>query len=81
LISVILVLISLPYRNQDKSKWKSKQNPIFDALPCGGLMDHTFYRDIIPDPVWAGQDAPAEAVAGAINAGQGDYVSTYTKLI
>jgi len=44
-------------------------------------MDHTFYRDIIPDPVWAGQDAPAEAVAGAINAGQGDYVSTYTKLI
>ncbi|MBC8229029.1 hypothetical protein H8E77_05705 [bacterium] len=38
-------------------------------------MDHTFYRDIIPDLVWAGQDAPAEAVAGVINAGQGDYAS------
>ena len=28
LISVLLVLISLPYRNQDKSKWKAKQNSV-----------------------------------------------------
>jgi hypothetical protein len=35
-------------------------------------MDYTFYREIIPDTVLAGQDPPAEAVAGAIKASQ-DY--------
>ena len=37
-------------------------------------MDYTFYREIIPDVVWSGQDPPAEAVAGAIKASQ-DYSS------
>jgi hypothetical protein len=36
----------------------------------GGLLDYTFYREIIPDAVWHGQDPPAEAVAGAIKASQ-----------
>jgi hypothetical protein len=40
----------------------------------GGLMDYTFYREIIPDLVLSGQDPPAEAVAGAIKASQ-DYSS------
>ncbi|HUT36248.1 MAG TPA: glycoside hydrolase family 2 TIM barrel-domain containing protein [Planctomycetota bacterium] len=52
-----------------KDEW-AKPHPIFDGLPTGGLMDLTFYRDLIPDHVWAGQDAPAEAVAGGINASQ-----------
>ena len=30
-------------------------------------MDYTFYREIIPDVAWVGQDAPAEVVAGATN--------------
>jgi hypothetical protein len=30
-------------------------------------MDYTFYRDIIPDHGWVGQDVPTEVVAGAIN--------------
>ena len=57
-----------------KDEW-AKNHPIFDALPCGGLMDHLFYRDIIPDVGFIGQDVPAEVVAGAINAGQGSYAS------
>jgi hypothetical protein len=30
-------------------------------------MDYTFYREIISDLAWVGQDAPTEAVAGATN--------------
>ena len=57
-----------------KDEW-AKNHPIFDALPCGGLMDHLFYREIIPDIGFIGQDVPAEVVVGAINAGQGSYAS------
>ena len=56
-----------------KDEW-AKRHPIFDGLPAGGLMDYTFYREIIPDTVLAGQDPPVEAVAGAIKASQ-DYSS------
>jgi hypothetical protein len=56
-----------------KDEW-AKRHPIFDGLPSGGLMDYTFYREIIPDLVLSGQDPPAEAVAGAIKASQ-DYAS------
>ena len=56
-----------------KDEW-AKRHPVFDGLPAGGLMDLTFYRELIPDLVWAGQDPPAEAVAGGINAAQ-DYSS------
>lgn len=56
-----------------KDEW-AKRHPIFDGLPSGGLMDYTFYREIIPDTVLTGQDPPAEAVAGAIKASQ-DYSS------
>ncbi len=56
-----------------KDEW-AKRHPIFDGLPSGGLMDYTFYREIIPDLVLIGQDPPAEAVAGAIKASQ-DYSS------
>jgi hypothetical protein len=56
-----------------KDEW-AKRHPIFDGLPSGGLMDYTFYREIIPDVVLVGQDAPIEAVAGAIKASQ-DYSS------
>nr|MCU0875388.1 hypothetical protein [Pirellulaceae bacterium] len=56
-----------------KDEW-AKRHPIFDGLPSGGLMDYTFYRELIPDTVLVGQDPPAEAVAGAIKASQ-DYSS------
>jgi len=56
-----------------KDEW-AKAHPIFDGLPAGGLMDYTFYREIIPDRLWVGQASPDEAVAGAIKASQ-DYSS------
>jgi hypothetical protein len=56
-----------------KDEW-AKNHPIFDGLPAGGLMDYTYYREVIPDMTFAGQDPPAEAVAGAIKASQ-DYTS------
>jgi hypothetical protein len=56
-----------------KDEW-AKRHPIFEGLPAGGLMDYTYYREIIPDLVWSGQDPPAEAGAGAIKASQ-DYAS------
>ncbi|HOD80152.1 MAG: Beta-galactosidase [Planctomycetes bacterium ADurb.Bin126] len=52
-----------------KDEW-AKRHPIFDGLPCGGVLDLAFYREIIPDHVLAGQNPPAQAVAGAINASQ-----------
>ena len=60
-------LDGLPAWLYHKDDW-CKQHPIFDGLPSGGLMDYTFYREIITDTAWTGQDAPAEAVAGGINA-------------
>ena len=56
-----------------KDEW-AKTHPIFAGLPTGGLMDTTFYREVIPDLVFTGQDPPSEAVAGAIKASQ-DYAS------
>ena len=32
------------------------------------MMDYAFYREIIPDAVFTGQDAPAQAIAGVNNA-------------
>jgi hypothetical protein len=52
-----------------KDEW-AKNHPIFEGLPAGGLMDSIFYRDLIPDLLWVGQEQPAEVVAGAINASQ-----------
>ena len=51
-----------PYMADD---W-CKNHPIFDGLQCGGLMDYTIYRDLIPDEVWFDQQVPAEAVSGSI---------------
>ncbi len=56
-----------------KDEW-AKAHPVFDGLPAGGLLDYDVYRDLIPDAVFAGQEPPEEAVAGAIKASQ-DYDS------
>ena len=56
-----------------KDEW-AKRHPIFEGLPAGGLLDYTVYREIIPDLVFSGQDAPVAAVAGAVKASQ-DYDS------
>jgi hypothetical protein len=46
----------------------AKRHAIFDQLPSGGILDYAFYREIIPQVAWIGLDAPAEMVAGGINA-------------
>jgi len=61
-------------RGLDRELPPGTVDALFDGLPAGGLLDTTFYRELIPDHVWAGQQPPAEAVAGAINAAQ-DYSS------
>ena len=50
-----------------RDEW-AKKHPIFDGLPCGGLMDYTFYREIIGPSAFTGQDGPTEIAAGAIRA-------------
>ncbi len=59
-----------------KDEW-NKKHPVFAGLPAGGLMDYSYYRDILPDLVFVGQNPPEEAVAGAIKASQG-YASGLT---
>jgi hypothetical protein len=46
----------------------AKRHPIFAGLPCGGILDYTFYREIVPQVAWCGLDVPGEVVAGAIRA-------------
>jgi len=50
-----------------KDEW-AKAHPIFDGLPCGGMMDYAFYREIIPDVAFSGLQPPTQAIAGANNA-------------
>jgi hypothetical protein len=69
-------LVGLPSWLYHKDEW-AKNHPIFDGLPAGGLMDYTFYREIISDTAFVGQDAPAEVVAGATNTSQ-DYSAGLT---
>jgi len=59
-----------------KDDW-AKNHPIFDGLPAGGVLDHTFYREVISHRAWSGPIQPAEAVAGAIDTSLG-YASGLT---
>ena len=48
----------------------AKDHPIFDGLPCGGIMNYRFYREILSDRVFAGLHPPLEAVGGALDTSQ-----------
>ncbi|HOW70521.1 MAG TPA: glycoside hydrolase family 2 TIM barrel-domain containing protein [Phycisphaerae bacterium] len=63
-------IAGLPSWLYHKEEW-CKRHPIFDGLPAGGLMDYTFYREVIPDIAFVGLDPPREAVAGGTNTSQG----------
>jgi hypothetical protein len=54
------------------SDFWAKKHPIFDGLPCGGIMDYRFYRDILGDQVLCLRQPPHEAVCGAMFACGGD---------
>jgi hypothetical protein len=61
----------------------ARRHPIFEGLPCGGLMDWIFCRSIVPlgGLSLMGLDQPAEAVCGGINTcsgyRSGIYVGVY----
>ena len=63
-------LSGLPSWLYHKDEW-ARRHPIFEGLPAGDLLDYTFYRELIPDAAWVGQEAPLVAVAAANNAAQG----------
>ncbi len=48
-----------------------KQHPIFDAMQAGGVMDYGYYRELIPDVVFADMEPATDPVAGGINASWG----------
>jgi hypothetical protein len=49
----------------------ARQHPIFEGLQAGGLMDYSYYRELIPEAVLMGIEPVAEPVAGGINASWG----------
>ena len=55
----------------------AKEHPVFTGLPCGGIMDYTFYRDILSPIVFRSLQPPFESICGAIqtSGGQDDYRS------
>jgi hypothetical protein len=44
----------------------AKPHPIFEGLPAGGIMDSTFYRDILSDRLLVMAEPPRESVCGAV---------------
>lgn len=63
-------IAGLPSWLYHKEEW-CKRHPIFEGLPAPGLMDYTFYREMIPDIAFLGLDPPEEVVAAGINTSQG----------
>jgi len=48
-----------------------RRHPIFAGLPTGGLLDYSFYRNIISDEVFRPGGADVTGIAGAVKASQG----------
>ena len=59
-------IVGLTVMLYHKDDW-AKNHPIFEGLPAGRVLEHTFYREMLSGTAFAGQDVPTEAVAGAIN--------------
>ena len=63
----------------------ARRHPIFEGLPSGGLLDWDYYREIIPDHLFVGQERASEVVAGGLTVGYtcpggyaaGSLVATY----
>lgn len=59
-------IVGLTVMLYHKDDW-AKNHPIFDGLPAGRVLEHTFYRELLSGTAFSGQDVPSEVVAGAIN--------------
>ncbi len=44
----------------------AKPHPIFDGLPAAGIMDYTFYRDLLSDRLLDIAEPPRESVCGVV---------------
>jgi hypothetical protein len=55
----------------------AKEHAVFAGLPCGGILDYTFYRDILSPVVFRNLQPPVESICGAIqtSGGADDYCS------
>jgi hypothetical protein len=55
----------------------AKEHAVFAGLPCGGILDYTFYRDILSPVVFRNLQTPVESICGAIqtSGGSDDYCS------
>jgi hypothetical protein len=51
-----------------------KVHPVFAGLPSGGILDYTFYREILSPRIFIGLQPPVEAVGGALDTSE-DYHS------
>ena len=56
-------LVSLNAWLYHKDEW-ARPHPVFAGLPTG-MMDYTFYRNLVPAAAFTGQEAAAEVLAGA----------------
>ena len=78
----------LPSWLYHKDEW-AKRHPIFDGLPAGGLMDYTFYRELIPNTAFTGTRSAGRGgssghrcllrlflgvAGGRVSAGAGEFV-------
>jgi len=50
-----------------RADYWAKVHPMFEGLPCGGILDYTFYREILNPRVVTGLQPPVEAVSGALD--------------
>ncbi len=46
----------------------AKRHPVFEGLQAGGLMDYSYYREILPESFFIDTETPEEAIAGGNNA-------------
>jgi hypothetical protein len=54
-----------------RADYWAKPHAIFHGLPCGGILDYTFYREILNPMVFTGLQPPLDAVAGALDTSEG----------
>lgn len=47
--------------------WWARAHPLFDGMPGEGLLDYTYYRELLPDLAYVGTDKPDVAVAASMN--------------
>jgi hypothetical protein len=53
----------------------ARKHPVFDGLQSGGLMDNVYYRELISNVYFSGQELPKEVIAGTFKTSGEQYVS------